>query len=489
MFVSYKKTRGIPNEAAVVAFHGHPRPHEVTEGWVPKVWKVGGLSHAELKKVINTAQEALFSNVRSACARNLAWFDAQNDEHDRHVAIIGGGPSVRRMLPEIFWRKSIGQDVWVLNNAGVVLADLEIEAQLLLDARPENLAFVRPAKEYLIASQCAPEVFEAAGTARTTLWHANSPGMAELLKDEKARVTYLIGGGSTVGMNALALAISRGYRKIHLYGFDSSYDDDQHHAYPQTLNDSDPITDVLYGDKHYKCAPWMVGQANEFAELAPGYEADGVVITVHGHGLLPDIAADLRQTMSPAEVRAHEILKRFAHGQELVGAEIGVFAGELSRALLMGCEDLSLLMIDSWEGHGAAYRDGSGDFHAGLPQIAQDDFYCRAQKRVTFAGKRATIMRERSDAAVFRFANHSLDFVFIDADHSYDGCRADIYDWRRKIKPGGWLCGHDYQNHAFPQFGVTRAVDEFVSRHALNLETGENFCWFVQLPTEKQDAA
>lgn len=478
-FVSFKQTRGIPSDASVVVFHGRPRPHEILDGWVPQVWRVGGISHAELKAVCNTAQEVLLSNVHSACARDLPWFDADNVPHDRHVAIIGGGPSVKDKLDEIRWRASIGQDIWVLNNAGQILDGIRPDGQIMLDARPQNRAFIADAAEYLIASQCDPSVFDALSTAPVTLWHVNAPGVETLLKDEKARVTYLIGGGTTVGMNAIALMVSRGYRFIHLYGFDSSFRDGEHHAYPQALNDRDIRSEVLYRDKTYVCAPWMVGQAQEFMELAPGYEADGVTITVHGSGLLPDIAKDLATVMTPAEMRAHEIFKRVPNAHQ--GVEIGVFAGEMSRALLLGNPDLSLLMVDSWEGEGAAYRKPSGDWHATLTTQSQEDFYRRACRRTSFAPDRARIVRKRSEAALSDIEHASCDFVFIDADHSYEGCKSDIEGWRTKVRPGGWIGGHDYQNLDFPEFGVTRAVDEFVSRHGLNLETGENFCWFVQL--------
>jgi hypothetical protein len=405
--------------------------------------------------------------------------------------IIGGGPSVLGLLDEIRWRKSKGQDVWVLNNAASIGLVPHIDAQLLLDARPENADFITVADEYLVASQCAPELFDRLGKRNVTLWHANSPGMADLLASEQDRPAYLIGGGTTVGMNALALAVSRGYRQIHLYGFDSCYRDGEHHAYRQTLNDAEPRNEVLYQDKTYICAPWMVGQAQEFMELAPSYRADGCTITVHGEGLLPDIARDLAQVDTPAEQRAAEILKRIPAGA--VGAEIGVFAGDLSRALLQADSGLRLVLVDSWEGDGAAYSSASGDFtgdwHATLTAPAQEDFYQRTKKRVAFAEQRARIIRKRSADALADVADGSLDFVFIDADHSYQGCASDIEGWLRKIKPGGWLGGHDYQNHAFPGFGVTRAVDEFVSRHSLQLETGENFCWFTQIPMEKQDAA
>ncbi len=497
MFVSYKQTRGIPSDAAVVVFHGRPRPHEVTEGWVPKVWKIGGLSSSELKAVCNTEIEALFANVRSACARDLVWFDADNKEHDRHVAIIGGGPSVVDMIDEIKWRKSIGQDIWALNDAARKICyanEIPVDVQVLLDARPETAKFISVASEHLVASQCDPSVFEAFDNGwfdysrRVTLWHANTPGIEQILKDEKARVTYLIGGGTTVGMNAIALAVSRGYRQIHLYGYDSSFRGSAHHAYPQALNDADPRNDVLYGDKHYICAPWMVGQAQEFMELAPRYEADDVTITVHGSGLLPDIARNLATMMTPAELRAHQVLSR-CPGATL-GVEIGVFAGEMSRALLKASPELNLIMVDSWEGGGRAYEVDSGDWHAGLAQQTQDEFMRQARKRVAFAGGRAEILHMRSvDAAGIGELDDCLDFVFIDADHSYEGCAADIAAWAPQIRPGGLLCGHDYQNPGFPQFGVTRAVDEFVSRHGLTLELGENFCWFVKIPQHAVRAA
>jgi hypothetical protein len=146
-------------------------------------------------------------------------------------------------------------------------------------------------------------------------------------------------------------------------------------------------------------------------------------------------------------------------------------------------------MVDSWEGSGAAYQGDSGDWHAGLGQAAQNEFYAKTVKRIRFARDRAKIFRRRSLDAAKLVPDGSCDFVFIDADHSYDGCKADIEAWLPKVKPGGWLCGHDYQNHDFERFGVTRAVDEFVAHSALQLETGENFCWFVQIPSEQAAAA
>lgn len=69
-------------------------------------------------------------------------------------------------------------------------------------------------------------------------------------------------------------------------------------------------------------------------------------------------------------------------------------------------------------------------------------------------------MKLQSAAAAQYFANQSVDAVFVDADHSYDGVARDITAWLPKIKPGGVLCGHDFHSVHWP--GVVRAVQELV---------------------------
>lgn len=64
-----------------------------------------------------------------------------------------------------------------------------------------------------------------------------------------------------------------------------------------------------------------------------------------------------------------------------------------------------------------------------------------------------------------------VDIVFIDADHSYNGCRNDILLYRSKVKSGGILSGHDID---FP--GVNKAVNELVKVY----DVGPNNVWFVK---------
>lgn len=74
--------------------------------------------------------------------------------------------------------------------------------------------------------------------------------------------------------------------------------------------------------------------------------------------------------------------------------------------------------------------------------------------------RNVTKWKMRSSEAAGHFADHSLDFVYIDADHHEKYVREDIRLWLPKIRPGGLLAGHDYSPE---ERGVRRAVDDLVN--------------------------
>ncbi len=51
----------------------------------------------------------------------------------------------------------------------------------------------------------------------------------------------------------------------------------------------------------------------------------------------------------------------------------------------------------------------------------------------------------------------TIDLIFVDGDHSYDGCRNDILAWAPFVKPGGVMAFHDFGSRAS---GVTQAIFE-----------------------------
>lgn len=187
--------------------------------------------------------------------------------------------------------------------------------------------------------------------------------------------------------------------------------------------------------------------------------------------------------MSLAAIRASEVIARVGTTAR-VGVEVGVWRGAMSAELLRAAPSLVLHMVDSWaapENQPEAYR-ATDDFHATMTEDAQLADMRRAVAAVREWSSRARIRRCSSLEAAAAWTPGTADFVFLDGDHSYEGVAADIEAWHRAVKPGGWLCGHDYHEakNVRKNFGVCRAVDEAAERHGWSVEFGQDDTWFVQ---------
>jgi uncharacterized Rossmann fold enzyme len=239
----------------------------------------------------NSPQEQVFANVRVNSQRNVSWV-VEVPEHDGHAVLVGGGPSAADDIDEIWHRYYQHQTIFALNGAAGWLKKEGIEAdyQVILDARPENCRFVSSldASAFLVASQCDPSVFETLSGQSVILFHHWEEGIADCF-DHKPSV--LIGGGITVGLTAIALVYAMGYRQIHLYGYDSSDRENASHAYEQAQKGAEAERrEVWVGRKKFVCAPGMFAQAKAFPAFAALMAEHGAMITVHGSGLLPEMA-------------------------------------------------------------------------------------------------------------------------------------------------------------------------------------------------------
>ena len=232
----------------------------------------------------------MVEQARENLKRHLHMFMGRAARRDKAI-FVGGGPSLKDDLHVIRFRYERGGLIWAMNGTHDWLIErgLYPDVHVLLDARPETAEFVRRPDSrciYLVAAQCHPDVFDALSKHRVMMWVADAPGMRELA-DETAKPIVLVGGGSTVGLKALMLAHLWGYRDMRLFGYDSSYAGDAHHAYPQPLNDGEQVHEISYCGRHFMAARWMVAQAEDFMGDAQLLMRSGTRLTVHGDGLLP----------------------------------------------------------------------------------------------------------------------------------------------------------------------------------------------------------
>jgi hypothetical protein len=77
---------------------------------------------------------------------------------------------------------------------------------------------------------------------------------------------------------------------------------------------------------------------------------------------------------------------------------------------------------------------------------------------------RVRLHESDSVEALRRVPDRYFDWVYIDADHSYEGVRRDLEEARKKVKRDGLLVLNDYifwSHREFVQYGVVQAVNEF----------------------------
>lgn len=179
-----------------------------------------------------------------------------------------------------------------------------------------------------------------------------------------------------------------------------------------------------------------------------------------------------------SQKRWDEIIKRIKHIESPVVAEIGVDNGKTSKRILKAHSGLFLFMVDWWQlpSKENSYAS-SGASIADKGEKYFKDTYENCHKIATQYKSRCKILQGESAEMASNIENGTLDLVFIDADHSYDGCKHDIIAWLPKVRQGGWIGGHDY---AHPDQGeVRKAVDEMFSEEKIKL--GANRTWWVKV--------
>lgn len=237
--------------------------------------------------ICNTPDEVLIDNITKNSRLDKKWL-ACEDEHDKLAVLCGSGPSVADYIEEIREKQKNGAVVFAMNGCAKFLHSHAITAdyQVMCDARPQNVDLIGPAKNHLFASQCHPSLFEAVPGA--VLWHLQI-GEIERFFPEYQGAYALIGGAASVGNTATCVAYAMGFRKLDIYGYDSSHRDTASHAFHQPLNDGDPVLWTEFNGKRYLSSFTMKHQAEKFQDTARALQQMGVVINVYGEGLLPDI--------------------------------------------------------------------------------------------------------------------------------------------------------------------------------------------------------
>jgi hypothetical protein len=144
--------------------------------------------------------------------------------------------------------------------------------------------------------------------------------------------------------------------------------------------------------------------------------------------------------------------------KNMIICEIGVFKGEFSQKLLLETQPKELHLIDLFEGvMPSGDKDGNNVIYADL-EIEYKKLCDKYENNDI-----VKIHKGQSLINLNNFSDNYFDMIYIDGDHSYEGVLKDLEISFHKVKSNGYICGHDYSSHKFPQ--VVEAVNYFINKN------------------------
>lgn len=146
--------------------------------------------------------------------------------------------------------------------------------------------------------------------------------------------------------------------------------------------------------------------------------------------------------------------------RESIGAEIGVCMGDYSKVILDVVNPKKLFLVDVWGHISLSYND-----HLMADNIEQEKRFQHVTKQfLNFSN--VYVVRTMSSNMPGIFPENFFDWIYIDGDHSYEGCKLDLNIAKKLVKENGYILGHDY-NYKFQ--GVVDSVNQFVEENGYYL--------------------
>ena len=139
-----------------------------------------------------------------------------------------------------------------------------------------------------------------------------------------------------------------------------------------------------------------------------------------------------------------------------IGAELGVCGGDFSEILIEKIEPSKLYLVDVWREIDLGYKDGL------MTNDKRQTARYRSVVKKFWHLDNVKIIRDFTSALGEFVDEQTLDWIYVDADHSYKGCLRDLEIAQQLTKENGVILAHDYgKRHP----GVVQAVDEFVEKN------------------------
>jgi len=236
------------------------------------------------------SNEDRIANIQRNCKRKIPRLGF-SDVHDRSLVVAAYGPSLKDSLDSLKEAVKGGADLITVSGSHSYLIShgLVPKYHAEMDPRERKSEFISQPHDdvlYLLASTCHPKTFDVVEGYKSRMWHLGEPDTVDAVK--KAEGYALIHPSmQAIGLNAIFLGHTLGYRHFVLYGFDSSYQDGKTHTgWHNGTNDDESRLKVLCGDREFETRPEWIQYARNFqGVMLPHLTKLGCSFSIHGDGL------------------------------------------------------------------------------------------------------------------------------------------------------------------------------------------------------------
>jgi hypothetical protein len=169
------------------------------------------------------------------------------------------------------------------------------------------------------------------------------------------------------------------------------------------------------------------------------------------------------------------ILDKIPHNT--IGAEIGVWKGDTSELFLKTANPKELHLVDPWSFDAFVKNLSDEEYKKEIEKYSKltngsdrksfETYYDSIYQNVVsrFETIKTVIIHRKTSTEWFDTFDKKLDWIYIDGDHTFNGCLSDLNNCLKLMKPNSFIFGDDYGNKP----DVKKAVDEFAKDKNLTI--------------------
>jgi hypothetical protein len=195
-----------------------------------------------------------------------------------------------------------------------------------------------------------------------------------------------------------------------------------------------------------------------------------------------------RDLPGPVWFSGADIYRRFVEQVTgpAIAVELGAWKGRstcfMAVEIANSGKPVDFYTVDHWQG---SNEQGYDD-----PDLGSGKLFETFLRNIERVASHVTVIRADTQEAATRLDDESIDFLYVDASHSYRGVLADLRAWYPKVKFGGTIAGDDWCFELGGVRSVRRAVFDFLGPSAsrVTVEQGSepnrdwHQWWFEKTP-------